>query len=73
MLMKVRALSSEGRMSAIMLTVLPVFAFGSLFLLNPGFYLDVADDPLFIPGFGGLILLYLTGYTIIRKMVDLKV
>ncbi|WP_205479704.1 type II secretion system F family protein [Sphingomonas arenae] len=73
MLMKVRALSSEGRMTAVMLTLLPILAFTALFLLNPGFYLDVADDALFIPGFAVLILLYLTGYFTIRKMVDLKV
>ena len=73
MMMKVRALSSEGRMSAIMLTVLPVGAFLLLFVLNPGFYLDVADDRLFIPGFGGLILLYIVGVYVIRRMVDLKV
>jgi tight adherence protein B len=73
MLMKVRALSSEGRMTAIMLTVLPVLAFVTLFLLNPGFYLEVADDPAFMPGFGALILLYITGFITIRKMVDLKV
>jgi tight adherence protein B len=71
--MKVRALSSEGRMTAIMLTVLPVLAFTALFLLNPGFYLEVADDPVFMPGFGGLILLYCTGVFTIRRMVDLKV
>lgn len=73
MFMKVRALSSEGRMTAVMLTLLPVLAFSALFLLNPGFYLDVADDPLFVPGFGLLILLYMTGYFTIRRMVDLKV
>jgi tight adherence protein B len=73
MMMKVRALSSEGRMSAIMLTVLPVGSFIMLFILNPGFFLDVADDRMFIPGFGGLIPLYITGVLIIRRMVDLKV
>ena len=73
MMMKVRALSSEGRMTAVMLTVLPVFAFVLLFLVNPDFYLEVADDPAFIPGFGFLILLYAVGFFTIRKMVDLKV
>ncbi|HVL79029.1 MAG TPA: type II secretion system F family protein [Sphingomicrobium sp.] len=73
MMMKVRALSSEGRMTAIMLTGLPIFAFTLLFLLNPGFYLDVADDPAFVPGFAGLILLYAVGVFTIRRMVDLKV
>jgi tight adherence protein B len=73
MLLKVRALSSEGRMTAVMLTVLPVLAFSALFLLNPNFYLEVADDPLFLPGFLGLILLYVVGFVTIRRMVDLKV
>jgi tight adherence protein B len=73
MMMKVRALSSEGRMSAVMLTVLPIGAFVLLFLLNPGFYLDVADDRMFIPGFGLIIVFYVVGVLIIRRMVDLKV
>lgn len=73
MLMKVRALSSEGRMTAIMLTALPIFALTLLFLVRPSFYLDVADDPAFIPGFLGLLLLYLVGFVTIRRLVDLKV
>ncbi|MFC7536365.1 type II secretion system F family protein [Sphingomonas sp. GCM10030256] len=73
MMMKVRALSSEGRMSAVMLTLLPVITMALLFMLNPGFYLDVADDPAFVPGFGFLIMLYAVGYVMIRRMVDLKV
>jgi tight adherence protein B len=73
MMLKVRALSSEGRMTAIMLTALPVLAFAALFLLSPSFYLDVSDDPAFVPGFVGLILLYAIGFFTIRRMVDLKV
>lgn len=73
MMLKVRALSSEGRMTAIMLTVLPIFAFTVLFVTNPVFYLDVADDPAFLPGFAILIVMYLIGFIMIRKMVDLKV
>ncbi|MCL6730191.1 type II secretion system F family protein [Sphingomonas hankyongi] len=73
MMLKVRALSSEGRMTGIMLTVLPVLTFVGLFLMNSHFFLDVADDPWFIPGFGMLIILYFIGFFTIRKMVDLKV
>jgi tight adherence protein B len=73
MMMKVRALSSEGRMTAIMLTALPIFAFTVLFLVNPSFYLDVSDDPAFVPGFVGLIILYIVGFVSMRRMVDLKV
>ena len=73
MFLKVRALSSEGRMTAVMLTVLPLFTFVLLFAISPRFFLDVANDPWFIPGFVILIALYLTGFFTIRKMVDLKV
>jgi tight adherence protein B len=73
MMMKVRALSSEGRMTAVMLTVLPLFTFTLLFVFNPQFFLDVANDPWFVPGFSFLIILYLIGFFTIRRMVDLKV
>ena len=73
MMMKVRALSSEGRMTAMMLSGLPVFAFTLLFLFNPSFYLDVAGDRAFVPGFVTLIVLYFIGFFTIRRMVDLKV
>lgn len=73
MMLKVRALSSEGRMTAIMLTALPLLTFTALFIFNPGFYLDVAGDPWFTPGFTVLMVLYLAGYFMIRRMVDLKV
>jgi tight adherence protein B len=73
MMRKVRALSSEGRMTATMLTVLPILAFTLLFLGNPRFYLDVADDPAFVPGYVGLLTLYAIGFYSIRRMIDLKV
>lgn len=71
--LKVRALSSEGRMSAWMLSLLPVLTFVVLFSINPGFYLDVAQDPIFTTSFVILLGLYLLGVFWIRKMVDLKV
>jgi tight adherence protein B len=73
MYMKVRALSSEGRMTALILTALPVMSFSALFLANPAFYLDVAQDPIFVPGFIGLVLVYFIGFFTIRRMIDLKV
>lgn len=73
MMMKVRALSSEGRMTAAMLTILPIFSFVMLFLFKPRFFLDVADDPWFVPGFAFLIILYIIGFFTMRRMIDLKV
>lgn len=73
MYMKVRALSSEGRMSGWVLSVLPVGTFVLLFLANRGFYFEVAGDPIFIYGFTGLAILYAVGVMTIRRMIDLKV
>ncbi|MCJ7421288.1 type II secretion system F family protein [Sphingomicrobium astaxanthinifaciens] len=71
--MKVRALSSEGRMTAWILSVLPLFAFMIVFLGNPQFFLEVADDPAFVPSFGVLVLMWFIGVMMIRKLIDLKV
>jgi tight adherence protein B len=71
--MKVRALSSEGRMTGWMLTILPVAAFVGLFLVNPQFYLSVAQDSMFIWGAIMLITMYAIGFVMIRKMINIKV
>lgn len=73
MYMKVRALSSEGRVSALMLSALPAFSFLVLFFFSPRFYLDVAQDPIFVIGFSSLLVLYAVGVLVIRRMVDLRV
>jgi tight adherence protein B len=73
MFLKVRALSSEGRMSGWMLSVLPVATFLLLFLLNSQFYFEVAGDPIFTYGFTGLGIMYLIGVMTIRRLIDLKV
>ena len=71
--LKVRALSSEGRMTGWLLSALPVITFVALFSMNPGFYLDVATDPIFYIGFPLLLVWYLIGVYAIRRMIDLKV
>lgn len=71
--MKVRAMSSEGRMTGWMLTVLPIATFVGLFLVNPEFYLSVAQDSMFITGAVILVMMYMLGFIMIRKMIDIKV
>jgi len=70
---KVRSLSSEGRMTGWMLTVLPIITFVMMFMVNPGFYLDASHDSIFIIGFPSLILLYFIGVLWIRHLVNIKV
>ncbi|MDZ4306993.1 type II secretion system F family protein [Allopontixanthobacter sp.] len=71
--LKVRALSSEGRMTGWVLVATPVVTFVMLFLANPEFYLGVATDPIFYIGFSVMIVWYFVGLYWIRKLVDLKV
>lgn len=73
MALKVRALASEGKMTAIVLSVLPVATFLFVFLTQPAFYLEAAKDSVFLPGLAGIILWYSTGVLMIRRLVDLKV
>jgi tight adherence protein B len=73
MFKKIRALSSEGRLSAVVLSFLP-FAVGAIiFTGNPGFYLNVIDDPLFLPMMGGALGLMLVGIFIMYRMVNFRV
>ncbi len=71
--LKVRALSSEGRMTGWILTVLPVLTFVGMFMVNPNFYLAVAQDPIFMFGLPAMIAWYFLGVFWIRKLVDIKV
>lgn len=71
--LKVRSLSSEGRMTGWILTVLPVITFVGMFFVNPAFYLDVAGDPIFMFGLPMMIVWYFVGVFWIRKLVDIKV
>jgi tight adherence protein B len=49
MLRKIKALSAEGRMTALIVTAVPFIIFFALNFLSPTYYGDVADDPLYMP------------------------
>jgi tight adherence protein B len=73
MVLKVRALSSEGKMTGGLLTVLPIGTFVVMFASQPSFYLDVADDPLFMPGVIAVLVMYTIGILLMRKMISIEV
>ncbi len=70
---KVRALSSEGRMSAIVLCALPFAVVGFILLANPSYYVDVMHDPLFAKGFGLVFGLMILGIITMYKLVNFRV
>jgi len=73
MVLKVNALASEGKMTGTLLTALPILTFAFMFATQPRFYLDVIDDPWFMPGVFGMALFYTAGILMMRKIIDIKV
>jgi tight adherence protein B len=73
MVLKVRALASEGKMTGIVLSGLPVITFAFAFISTPRFYLDVVDDPLFVPLVLGVLALYAFGIMTMRRIIAIEV
>lgn len=69
---KVRAISSEGRMSAIFLTALPVMLFFALKFMSPDYYSEIWDHTLSYYLVGGTVFWSLLGNALILKMVSFK-
>lgn len=70
--LRVRALASEGKMSAQILTVLPIGLVCFLLVTQPGFYSSKFDDPIFWPAAASILVLYLIGQFITNRMVNFK-
>ncbi|TPJ29326.1 type II secretion system F family protein [Mesorhizobium sp. B2-7-2] len=69
---KVRAISTEGRMSAYILTAVPVLLFTAIMVLMPQFYQDVWDVPKTWYMMGGSIIWLLLGNAIMFKMSNFR-
>jgi tight adherence protein B len=69
---RVKALSSEGKASAVILSVLPLFLIGMMMLFAPTFYSSKFGDPLFWPVSMAVMVVYLIGQVIIKKITDIK-
>ena len=70
---KARALSAEGRFSALVLGCLPPAVFFVVSLIANDYYTAVEDDPVFYPIMGFGIGLMLFGYVVMYKMTNFKV
>jgi tight adherence protein B len=73
MVKKVRAVSAEGRMSAMVVGLLPFALIGFIMLVQPIFFTAVSADPLFVPMITcGFVLLVIGEYWIWR-MVNFRI
>jgi tight adherence protein B len=69
---RVRALSSEGRASALLLSILPVLLIGFMLLFQPEYYTSKFPDPIFWPIAAGVFFLYLVGLYMIRRIINFR-
>jgi tight adherence protein B len=70
---KIRAVSAEGRASALFLTFFPIVPAVGLFVMQPELYSSVSDHPYFMPlmALGGILLILNT--VLMRAVVKIKV
>jgi len=69
---KIRAISAEGRLSAVILSFLPFGIFGVINFTSPAFYGEVWGDPLFYFFGGSALALILLQAFILFRMVNFK-
>ncbi|WP_417208459.1 type II secretion system F family protein [Antarctobacter sp.] len=70
---RIQAISSEGRLSAYLLSALPVAIFLSTSISSPGYYSDVSDAPAFIPIAVTIVLLVVGNALALRKLVNFAI
>jgi tight adherence protein B len=73
LLARVKALSAEGRLSGIVLFVMPIIMGGVLWWLNEDYMRLLIEDELGLMMAGGAGLLMIFGGVVMKKMCDIKV
>jgi tight adherence protein B len=70
--LKVRALTAEGRLSGIFLSITPFILIGIVHLLSPAYFVSVLDNPIITPAIGvGLSMLFI-GNVMMYRMINFK-
>jgi tight adherence protein B len=70
---RVKALASEGRASAYVLSALPPMLVSFIALTQPSFYTSKFADPIFWPMVGIICVVYLLGWVMIHRIINFKV
>ena len=70
--LKIRALSADGRMSAIVLSCIPFVLFGGIMLISPAYFAEIRHHPAVVPAmiYGAISLIL--GNIVMYRMVNFK-
>ena len=70
---KIKAISSEGRLTAYFLSALPFLIFGMTMVSSPDYYRGIMDDPLAPYMAGAIVLLVVLNAAILTKLVKFRI
>lgn len=70
---KIHALSAEGRVSAIALSIVPLAVLLVIRTFTPSYYGEVKDDPIFMPSVYVGLTIWFLGIVAIRRLVNFKI
>ncbi|MFK7938197.1 MAG: type II secretion system F family protein [Roseovarius sp.] len=70
---RIKALSAEGRITAIVLSSLPFLMYGATLMTAPDYYSSVQDDPLFIPIAAAIIIFVTANAITMRNLVNFRI
>lgn len=73
MKMKVKAITAQGRSSALVVALMPLVTVAGMNAIAPGYFSAVVGDPMFIPAIGSAIFLWVLGLGIIIKLVNFRI
>jgi tight adherence protein B len=70
--LKIGALSAEGRVSALVLSLMPFILFAGISVISPGYFAEVRGHPLVAPALIYAAISLLVGNVIMYRMVNFK-
>jgi tight adherence protein B len=69
---RVKSLASEGRASAVLLSVLPVLLICGQLIFRPTVYSEKFSDPIFWPAVFATAMIYLGGWMMVHRIINFK-
>lgn len=70
---KIKAISAEGRISGLIMSVAPLAIGGLILLSSPGFFLEIKDDPLFDKIIILIGILIVSNYLALRRLINFEI